>query len=327
MPALTIWRNQQFPPAVEARLRAGLSAIPGQHRLSDAPTLAADNLTPAPADPACRAANVAFGQPHIDDVLAADGPRFVQLSTAGYTRYDTAAVREAFAKRNALLANASGVYAAPCAQHVLGYMLAEARQLPQALHQSRSEQWQPAGHRARSRLLDGQSVLILGYGAIARELVRLLGPFKMSITGVRRQARGDEGIEIIPPDAVDARLGGFDHVVNILPASPETKNFFDAGRLSKLSPPAVFYNIGRGDTVDQDALVEALKADKLAAAYLDVAAPEPLPAGHPLWKAPRCFITPHTAGGMADEWERLVDHFLANLARFADGEPLQDRLF
>ena len=89
---------------------------------------------------------------------------------------------------------------------------------------------------------------------------------------------------------------------------------------------AVFYNIGRGTTVDQDALGEALRSGQLRAAYLDVTDPEPLPPEHPLWTTPNCVITPHTAGGHADEWVRLVKHFLVNLRRHEAGQPLLDRV-
>jgi phosphoglycerate dehydrogenase-like enzyme len=86
------------------------------------------------------------------------------------------------------------------------------------------------------------------------------------------------------------------------------------------------YNIGRGTTVDQDALLAALSSGRVASAYLDVTDPEPLPPDHPLWTAPNCFITPHSAGGHAGEDERLVRHFLRNLAAFEQGEPLADRV-
>jgi phosphoglycerate dehydrogenase-like enzyme len=88
----------------------------------------------------------------------------------------------------------------------------------------------------------------------------------------------------------------------------------------------VFLNIGRGTTVDQDALVSALTGGVMAAAYLDVTEPEPLPADHPLWAAPNCIITPHSAGGHVDEPARLVAHFLDNLTRFRAGQPLRDRV-
>jgi phosphoglycerate dehydrogenase-like enzyme len=114
--------------------------------------------------------------------------------------------------------------------------------------------------------------------------------------------------------------------VNILPDNPETKAFLSAARFGEMKPGATVYNIGRGTTVDQDALVTALRAGHLRAAYLDVTDPEPLPADHPLWNTPNCYITPHTAGGFDTEQEALVSHFLANLERFTAGVGLRDRV-
>jgi len=89
---------------------------------------------------------------------------------------------------------------------------------------------------------------------------------------------------------------------------------------------AIVYNIGRGVTLDQDALKRELNSGRLAAAYLDVTHPEPLPPDHSLWTTPNCFITPHSGGGHSNEKERQVKHFLANLRRFEQGEELIDRV-
>ena len=123
-----------------------------------------------------------------------------------------------------------------------------------------------------------------------------------------------------------ARLAEADHVVNILPDSAETRHFFDAARFSAIKPGAIFYNIGRGTTVNQDALLDALRSGRIGAAWLDVTEPEPLPDDHPLWAEPNCFITPHVAGGHTDETKTLVRHFLKNFERFVRGEPLLDRV-
>jgi phosphoglycerate dehydrogenase-like enzyme len=117
-----------------------------------------------------------------------------------------------------------------------------------------------------------------------------------------------------------------DHVVNILPGGTGTRAFMTAGRFALMKPTAIFYNIGRGGTIDQDALLAALNSRAIMAAYLDVTSPEPLPPDHPLWRARGCYITPHTAGGHHDEHIRLVRHFLDNLGRFSSGEELVDRV-
>ncbi|HEY0008207.1 MAG TPA: NAD(P)-dependent oxidoreductase, partial [Tepidisphaeraceae bacterium] len=178
----------------------------------------------------------------------------------------------------------------------------------------------------KSLLLGGQRLLIIGYGSIARRLVELLAPFRFDVTAFRRSVRGDENCPTQPIDQIDAHLPDADIVINILPASEATRQFFDASRFDRLKRGAIYINIGRGDTTDQDALMSALNAGQVSQAFLDVTSPEPLPADHPLWQTPGCHITPHTAGGTRDEPQRMADYFLANLKRFASGEEPVNRL-
>jgi phosphoglycerate dehydrogenase-like enzyme len=132
---------------------------------------------------------------------------------------------------------------------------------------------------------------------------------------------------VVPLASADGLLSRAHHVVNLLPANDETVNFFDGRRFALLRPGAVFYNVGRGWTVDQEALRAVLEARHLRAAYLDVTDPEPLPPEHPLWSTRGCVITPHSAGGHDNEHERLVAHFLHNLERYRSGWSLLDRIF
>jgi phosphoglycerate dehydrogenase-like enzyme len=121
-------------------------------------------------------------------------------------------------------------------------------------------------------------------------------------------------------------LGAADHVVNLLPDNPSTYRFFDDPRFRQCKAAACFYSLGRGTTTDQDALLAALHSGRLAAAYVDVTDPEPLPPDRPLWSAPNCYITPHTSGGHTGEAERLVEHFLRSLRRFERQEPLENEI-
>jgi phosphoglycerate dehydrogenase-like enzyme len=168
--------------------------------------------------------------------------------------------------------------------------------------------------------------LLLGFGAIGRRLAALLAPFGGRVIAYRRMPRGDEGIEVITDAGLSAALAVADHVVNLLPDSAATRNFMNAGRFAQMSSTARFYNIGRGTTVDQAALIAALTAGQISGAYLDVMEPEPLPPEHPLWQAPNCFITCHLGGGTRDQDEKLVQHFLVNLHHFIKGEPLIDQI-
>jgi len=133
---------------------------------------------------------------------------------------------------------------------------------------------------------------------------------------MRRRPRGDESVFMGLLENFGNESAVADHVINILPENAESRSYFSASRFSLLKQAAVFYNIGRGTTVAQEALADVLDSGHLAAAWLDVTDPEPLAQGHSLWSAPHCYITPHTAGGHTFEAGSLVRHFLGNLRRF-----------
>ncbi len=313
---LTIWTNTTLAPAAQARLEAGI----GQHRLIVASKRAATVLEPAPRDPRLAGADIAFGQPSVEDCRASVSLKWIAVSSAGYTRYDTPEFQENLRTRGVAFTTMSSVFAEPCAQHVLAMMLALARELPASLDEQRGERrWRFHERRGASMLLNGQTVLLLGYGNIAKRIVELLRPFGMRIFAVRRRAYSESGVHVIAEDRVTSVLGETDHVINVLPDNEATRNYVNARRLAACKPGARFYNIGRGTTVDERALMEALESGRLGAAYLDVFQEEPLPPTHPLWTTRNCYITPHTAGGRSDQDLAMVKHFLDNLAAFERG--------
>jgi phosphoglycerate dehydrogenase-like enzyme len=326
MATFSIWCNRQFEPT-HART---FEAVCSPHRVAWARSMAASNLVAAPSDDALvNECEIACGQPSPEDVQKAVKLKLILLSSAGYTRYDTPAFRYLCRSKSIAVCNASGLYDEPCAQHALAMMLSTVRQLPGAYaSQLEARAWPYLPLRSRSDLIGAETVILLvGYGAIAHRLAELLAPLGARVIAFRRTVRGDEGVPTHRVAEVDRFLPDADHVVNILPASHETTNFFDSARLARLKPASHFYNLGRGDTVDQAALVDALNSERLGSAYLDVTSPEPLPSDHPLWTARNCFITPHTAGGTHDESERQIAHFVENLRRYERGETLRDRIF
>jgi len=319
----TIWTNYFLPPAANEIFDRGVAS----HRLLKSANMSASNLAAGATDQAIREAEIIFGQP--DPAALFDLPKlkWVHLSSAGYDRYDRADLRKSFAERGAVMTNSSAVYEEPCAQHVLAMMLALSRQLPQCLDEQRGERsWSAAKHRIESYRLTGQTVVILSYGSIAKRLIGMLEPFRMRVIVVRREVRGDEKVEAEPIERLGEVLPLADHVVNILPGGEQTRRIMDAKRFLQMKRGAKFYNIGRGTTVDQEALWMALGSGFVGAAYLDVTDPEPLPPDNWLWSQPRCFITPHTAGGSVDEFEQLAGHFLNNLERFSNGRELINRV-
>jgi len=322
MVPVTIWTNHNFDAPQLDRLRKETSA----HRLITSPRTSKSNLAAGDRDPSALDADILYGQPDIQDILASPVVKWVQLTSAGYTRYDKPDILNAIKAKGIAFCNASSLYDEPCAQHVVAMLLSLARALPQAAIDQQHASWNYLPLRGQSFLLRGQKVAIAGYGAIAKRVVELLTPYHLDITAFRRSVRGDENCRTLPIDQIDVHLPQAEIVMNLLPLSASTTRFFSAARFAKFRTGAVYINIGRGDTNDQDALVASLKSGKLTHVYLDVTSPEPLPKNHALWTTPNCHITPHTAGGTFDEPNRMLEHFLGNLRRFERGEAVVDRV-
>ena len=238
--------------------------------------------------------------------------RWVQLPFAGIER----AVEAGIVDTSRVWTSAKGSYAEPVAEHALALALAGLRGLPERI---RAKSWgSPAG-----RSLYGQRVAILGGGGIAVELLNLLNPFGAHVTVVRRTDVPLAGAtETVTVDRIGDAVGGALVVFAALALTPATERIIDAKLLEQIGEQAWLVNVARGRHVDTDALVEALHSGTIAGAGLDVTDPEPLPDGHPLWSAPNCIITPHTA----DTWEmvlpRLAERVCENVAAFASGELL-----
>jgi phosphoglycerate dehydrogenase-like enzyme len=320
---LRIWCDVKMTPADAARFAERLA--PHEVLWSEARVAAA---LAAQSSTRFEDADVAYGQPEVEQCLASTRLAWVHLRSAGWDRFDQPRARAHFAARGAMLTTSATAYSEPCAQHVLALMLSEARQLPRSIrHQLTDQAWPQRETRAACTLLGPEAtVALVGFGSIATRIAELLAAFGARVIGVRRRPTGTEPVPTVATTELPAVLREADHVVDILPGGSDTKHFFDAALFEQLKRGAVFYNIGRGSTVDQEALCAALETGRLRAAYIDVTDPEPLPAEHPLWRAPRCAITPHSAGGHADEEARLTAHLLRNLERFSAGSSLLDRV-
>ncbi len=189
----------------------------------------------------------------------------------------------------------------------------------------------PSRIRARSwgtpegRMLYGASVTILGGGGITEELLRLLSPFGVEATVVRRQPSVPVpgAARVVGPSELRSVLPGSMVVFLALALTPATRGVIGAAEMDLIGPDGWLVNVARGGHVDTAALVEALAEGRLGGAALDVTDPEPLPDGHPLWTEPRCIITPHTA----DTWDMvmppLTERIRTNVARFVAGEPFE----
>ncbi|MBK1879267.1 D-2-hydroxyacid dehydrogenase [Pelagicoccus mobilis] len=320
--SLKIYVDFALTPELLERLKAGTQG----HELI-LPKKPASVLSLGEIEPSFYEADIAFGQPITEAIEKAESLKWIQVSSSGVTRYDTPEFRSFASSKGIKLSNSASVFNDACADHTLSFMLAQSRKLPQGLASTTAngtDEWNQL--RSGSVSLRGQSAIILGYGAIGKRLAELLAPFEMKLSAYRRTPRGDEGMPVIDAESLPAALAETDHIINILPDSQATQQFFDATRFAQCKPGSVFYNIGRGTTVDQSALAQALSDGPIREAWLDVTDPEPLPADHQLRQLPNCFITPHTAGGHANEAESCIDHFLRNLQLFTDGKEPNDRV-
>lgn len=322
--SLRIWCNLSLPTDMIGQFS---KILQGHELLMSNTPATAVWASASTEDPLLATADVALGQPSPQQAINTPSLKWVHLSSAGYTAWDTPEIRRAVADRDLVVTNSSHVFDEPCAQHILAYMLSLARQIPQAAVQQKTQpHWDSPTFRSRCRVLSGQTVLIFGYGAIAQRLVELLAPMQMDIIGVKRNPPSQKGVKIVNLPEADGLLKFADYVINILPDNADSAGYFNADRLASIKRGGCFINIGRGKTVDHDALLALLQSGHLGNACLDVTDPEPLPDDHPLWSAPNCLITPHIAGGFSAEKDRLISHFLENLDRYLAGEKLMDRI-
>ncbi len=248
--------------------------------------------------------------------VAAIAPRWVQLSSAGVERMAEAGVLDD--KR--IWTCAKGSYAEPVAEHALMLALAGLRVLPQRVT---ARSWGPP---AGESLYD-EDVTILGAGGIAAALLRLLAPFRVKATVVRRGHEPMPGAARTAPMAeLASALGSAKVVFLALALTPQTTGIIGAAELAVMRPDGWLVNVARGRHVQTDALIAALDDEAIAGAALDVTDPEPLPDGHPLWGHPRCIITPHTADTIEMVIPLLAARVRDNVARFAVARPLEGQV-
>ena len=230
-----------------------------------------------------------------------------------------------------LVTNPSGIFSVPMTEHTMGLLLALARNFPDSVrqqdqsHWSQQELWDKPQHLTE---LNGQVLLIVGYGSIGRELARRAKAFDLRVWGVTRSGKGDlaHAERIVPASQLDDVLPQADFVVIAAPETPETKHLIGAPQLARIKPGARLINVARGSLLDESALVRSLSSGALGGAALDVAEAEPLPPESPLWKAPNLFITPHTSAVSDRLWNRQTSLFMELLERWFDGREMFNRV-
>ena len=228
---------------------------------------------------------------------------------------------ELLAERGTVVTHGAGINAVTIAEYAVMLMLAHAKGYREVVRAQERREWLLDSPGKRE--LFGERVLLLGLGAIGALIKIRLEAFGMEVVPVRRSPA--EGA--LTPDAWRGQLGGFDWVVLAVPSTPDTHHMIGAAELAAMRPSTVLVNIARGEVVDQDALVEALAAKRIEAALLDVTTPEPLPPEHPLWELDSAQVTMHLSGrAQTKMFQRSADRFIANLARWHAGEPVEPQM-
>ncbi len=220
------------------------------------------------------------------------------------------------------ITNARGIFDRPIAEFVLGLVLAFAKDLPASVRYQDQHAWQ---HR-ETETIRNKRALIIGAGAIGREIGRMLAAAGMQVDAVARSARQDDRDfgRVYAQHTLLEHLPEADFVVVAAPLTDATRGLFDHEAFAAMKPEARFINIGRGPIVDTEALVEALDNDAIAGAGLDVFEEEPLPAGHPLWDFPQAILSAHMAGDVVGWQEALTMQFLENFRRWQAGDALHN---
>ena len=218
------------------------------------------------------------------------------------------------------LTNARGLFDRAMAEYVLGLMLSYAKLFPETFQHQRERVW----NYRRTERIQGTHGAIFGVGSIAREVATVLGAVGVGVTGVGRTARSGVPVfgDVHGVDAAHEVAADADWVIGVLPGTEETRTFFDAEFFAAMKPTARFINIGRGMSVDEAALLNALETGAIAGAALDVFATEPLPDDDPLWSAPNLIVSPHISGDYNEYQQDLVGQFLDNVERYLNGDTL-----
>jgi phosphoglycerate dehydrogenase-like enzyme len=242
--------------------------------------------------------------------------RWLHSPGAGIERWPLAELAE----RKIILTNAAGVFAIPIAEWVLTTMLTAVKQTHLVREAQQGRRWAddiPADE------LYGKTLLVLGTGGIGQEIINRAAAFGMRIWGSNRKGRPVDNTErVVQGDAWRDLLPEADFVVSTLPLTAETTKMISTAELDSFKPGAWLLNVGRGATIDEDALVHALREQTLGGAALDAWTTEPLPSDHPAWALPTMVVSPHMSGSSPAGRDRGLRLFADNIRRFAADEPM-----
>jgi len=263
----------------------------------------------------------AFGLMLPRDLLTrAPGLKWLQLMSAGADRLRDTEIWQS----NVTITGVSGIHANAIGEFVLGFMLMFAKSMPLCFQMKQKRELR----RYTPHLLHDKTVGVLGLGHIGSEVARLSKSFGMKVIATRRsvkKAGKAKNVDLMLPQAqLREMLGKSDYIVLSVPLTPETRHIIGETELSSMKPSSYIINVGRGDLIDEEALIRALDEKKIAGAGLDVTAIEPLPKNSRLWDMDNVILSPHVSGGMEDYMGQATELFCDNIHRYLEGKKLRN---
>lgn len=240
--------------------------------------------------------------------------KWLHVTSAGVN-----ALPQSFMKSNVLLTNSSGVHPIPIAEQIFGYMLMFTRNLHIAhRNQITKKKWITVGQYTTISEISGKTIGIVGLGRIGQKVAHFAKAFDMNVIAITKNTkkRVKNVDQLLDMKKLDTLLKQSDYVVNCLPSTKETYHLYGSKQFGRMKPSAYFINIGRGDSVNEKELIDALKKKQISGAGLDVFETEPLADKSELWKLENVILSPHTAGNTPHYLDRVIDIFCVNLKAY-----------
>lgn len=266
-------------------------------------------------------AHIAYGRVKPEEFLLAKSLEYIQLSWHGVENM----CYPELVSSQVQVANCRGMCSQSMTEHVFALILGFFRGLPQAFKGQQRKTW--THEPPMMPLVKGMVIGIMGTGSIGNRIAEVAHLLGCPTIGLNTSGKAEGTYQkLYTSDALHTFLSECDVVVSTLPNTPATYQMMNGAAFAAMRPTALFVNVGRGTTVDTEALIAALEQNKIAGAALDVTYPEPLPDNHPLWSAKNCIITPHKSGLNPYNGEVAFDLFLRNLGHYLAGRPLESRV-
>jgi D-2-hydroxyacid dehydrogenase (NADP+) len=256
-----------------------------------------------------------------DAMIASNSIKWLHLASSGLYPSEWL---DALDRKGALVTSSTGANAEPVAQTGFTGLLMLARRFPHYIEAQRRHEWTPLRGAGLPPDLRGQTLVLIGVGAVGSVFAGYAKAFGLHVIGVRRTPKqpGDPVDEMHPPSRLPELLPRANFVVISCPLTQETRNLLNAEAFGRMRKGACLINIARGEIVDTEALIDNLRSGHLGGAHIDAHAEEPLPADSPLWDMPKVIVTPHNAAASAGLEKRSAEMFIANFGHWVRGEPM-----